>query len=102
MSEQQHTVPCSQAATIKAIQERLRNGREDFQEFRGDIKKLLERTARIEADLKTVTECLDAVDELTIDVARLKEKARNWGLIAGAAAALVINVILIAVRAWWS
>lgn len=66
---------CRQEDVIKILREQLANGKEDFRELRNDIKTLLQ------------------------EVATLKEKARNWGAIFGAGAALGVNIIIAVVKA---
>jgi len=69
---------CIQQAAIEAMQQRLKNGHQDFREMRSDIKQLLQ------------------------DVAALKERARNWGAIAGTVVAVGINVAFLVIRMVWS
>jgi len=55
---------------IKFMQDRMQNGNEDFRELRKDVKLLLQ------------------------EVATLKERARNWGALAGMVGGGVVAVIV--------
>jgi len=61
---------CKQEMVIKFMQDRMQNGNEDFRELRKDVKTLLQ------------------------EVATLKERARNWGALAGMVGGGVVAVIV--------
>ena len=66
---------CAQQERLRLMEESLRNGRQDFREIKADIKQILQ------------------------DVATLKEKARNWGALFGAATAVVVNIVFVVIKA---